>query len=186
LRVGDRVPVLLGERHARVIWRGHRRVDVRRHPRPLDVQPVRVCAGAFAPGLPHRDLVLSPDHALFIDGVLVPVRVLVNGATVARLDVAAVTYWHVELEQHDILLAEGLAVESFLDTGNRGAFDGRVVDLQPEFCNPVRESRAGAALTLTGPEVDAARARLAARADAAQACDEDHFGREQEIIVSIV
>jgi hypothetical protein len=108
LRVGDRVPTLLGQRAAPVVWLGHRRVDVRHHKRPLDVQPVRVQAEAFGPGLPHRDLVLSPDHALFVDGTLVPVRMLVNGTSIARLNADTVTYWHVELDRHDVLLAEGL------------------------------------------------------------------------------
>jgi hypothetical protein len=31
-------------------------------------------------------------------------------------------YVHVELDRHDILLAEGLPAESYLDTGNRAAF----------------------------------------------------------------
>jgi hypothetical protein len=62
LRVGDLVPVVLGARAARVRWIGHRRIDCRRHPRPADVWPVRVQAGAFGDA-PQRDLWLSPDHA---------------------------------------------------------------------------------------------------------------------------
>ena len=54
----------------------------RRHPRPHDVRPVRIAAHAFGLGRPRRDLRLSPDHAVFVDGVLIPVRYLLNGATV--------------------------------------------------------------------------------------------------------
>jgi hypothetical protein len=87
------------------------------------VPPVRIAAGAFGAGLPHRALHLSPDHALFIDGALIPVRHLVNGTTIAELAGDCTTYCHVELESHAVLLAEGLPAESYLDTGNRAAFD---------------------------------------------------------------
>jgi hypothetical protein len=89
---------------------------------------VRIAAHAFGAGRPRRDLLVSPDHAVFIDGegaapgVLIPVCYLINGATVWQEDVAGVEYWHVELPQHSVLLAEGLPAESYLDTGNRGAF----------------------------------------------------------------
>ena len=84
---------------------------------------MRIAAHAFAPGLPHRVLHLSPDHALWLDGVLIPAHLLVNGASVARQAVDDITYWHIELARHDIILAEGLPAETYLDTGNRRAFD---------------------------------------------------------------
>ena len=74
-------------------------------------------AGAFSEGAPRRDLLLSPDHAVYIDDVLIPIRYLVNGVSIVQQTVDAVTYWHVELPEHDVLLAEGLPAESFLDTG---------------------------------------------------------------------
>jgi hypothetical protein len=93
------------------------------------VWPVRIASDAFGPGVPGRAVMLSPDHAVFVDGALIPVRHLVNGRTVAQVAVDQVTYWHVELARHDVLLAEGLPCESFLDTGNRGAFvDGGGMD----------------------------------------------------------
>jgi hypothetical protein len=86
--------------------------------------PVTVRAGALAHGVPHRDLVVSPGHAMFVDGQLVPVWRLVNGVTITQADaVEAVTYVHVELHRHDVLLANGAPAESFLDeTGFRGQF----------------------------------------------------------------
>jgi len=122
LRVGDLLPAMHGARVRPVVWLGHRRVDCHRHPRPWDVQPVRIEAGAFAPGVPHRDLLLSPDHAVLVGEVLIPVRYLINGATIAQVEMDAVTYWHVELPRHEVLLAEGLTCESYLDTGNRFTF----------------------------------------------------------------
>jgi len=55
-----------------VVWIGHRRIDCRRHPRPRLIWPVRVRAGAFADRVPHRDLLLSPDHAVFVSDLLDP------------------------------------------------------------------------------------------------------------------
>jgi hypothetical protein len=79
------------------------------------VWPVRVAAGAFGPARPTRDLYLSPDHAVFVEDVLIPIRCLVNGDTVVQCPVDEITYYHVELACHDIVLAEGLTVESYLD-----------------------------------------------------------------------
>ncbi|MGE0418313.1 MAG: Hint domain-containing protein [Acetobacteraceae bacterium] len=121
LTTGDTAITASG-RHAPIVWIGHRRVDCRRHPDPRLVWPIRVCAGAFGPRVPTRDLWLSPDHAAFIDGHLIPIRHLINGASIAQVPVQHVTYFHVELDRHDILLAECLPAESYLDTGNRGSF----------------------------------------------------------------
>ncbi|MDE2576622.1 MAG: Hint domain-containing protein, partial [Rhodospirillales bacterium] len=122
LRAGDLVATVLGGLRP-VIWVGHTRIDLDRHPRAEELAPIRVAADAFGPGRPRRDLLLSPDHALHVDGALIPVHLLVNGATIAREPARGrVTYFHVELESHDILLAEGLAAESYLDTGNRASF----------------------------------------------------------------
>jgi hypothetical protein len=71
--------------------------------------------------MPNRDLVVSPDHAIFVDGKRICARQLVNGTTIRQeRDWTAVDYYHVELDRHAILLAEGLPAESYIDTGNRG------------------------------------------------------------------
>jgi len=58
--------------------------------------------------MPHRDLMVSPDHAIFVDGMLICARQLVNGTTIRQeLNWTAVDYYHVKLDQHAILLAEG-------------------------------------------------------------------------------
>ena len=163
------MPVLLARGGvAEVVWVGHRRVECRRHPRPEEVWPVRVAAGAFARGVPGRDLLLSPDHAVFWEGVLIPVRHLVNGRTVRQEAVDAVTYFHVELAAHDVLLAEGLACESYLDTGNRAAFanGGAAMMLHPDFARGRWAASGCAPLVEAGPAVAAARSRLWARAGA--------------------
>jgi hypothetical protein len=95
-------------------------------------------AGAFEEGLPRRDLLVSPDHAFLIDGKLIPARMLVNGMTVRdEAGCRSVTYYHVELDAHDVLLAEGLPAESYLDTGNRSIFenDDGLVQMRPQFAD---------------------------------------------------
>lgn len=147
-------------------WLGHRRIDCRRHPRPASVHPVRVQQDAFAPGAPLRDLFLSPDHAVFIAGALIPIRYLVNGTTIRREPVDRVTYWHVELPDHAVIFANGLAAESYLDTGNRTAFAnaGAVVMAHADLASGAWEARGCAPFALGGPAVRQARSRLLHRA----------------------
>jgi collagen type I/II/III/V/XI/XXIV/XXVII alpha len=115
---------------------------------------------------PHRDLFLSPDHAVFANGVLIPVKYLINGASIAQMRVDAVTYFHVELPRHEALLAEGLAAESYLDTGNRGDFvnQGESMRLHPDFASVIRDGRRCAELVITGPVFEAVQQQVDARA----------------------
>jgi hypothetical protein len=161
LQPGDRVVTARGALAA-VRWLGRRRIDIRRHPRPAAFWPVRVRPGAFGGGAPHTDLFLSPDHAVFIDGVLIPIRYLVNGKTIAQEPRDSVTYWHVELARHDVILAEGLPCETYLDTGNRAAFinGGAAVQMHPDFALSVWETEACARLVRDGAELEAARSWL--------------------------
>ncbi|HET9146943.1 MAG TPA: Hint domain-containing protein [Acetobacteraceae bacterium] len=148
-----------------IIWIGHRSIDLRRHPAPEKVRPVRILAGACAPGLPERDLVVSPDHALFLNGVLIEAKHLVNGVTILWDERPShVTYHHVELDAHDVLLAEGMAAESYIEDGNRACFaNGGVVPLHPDFAG-ARQAARCAPLLVNGTEVHAVRAALRDRA----------------------
>jgi autotransporter passenger strand-loop-strand repeat protein len=167
LRPGDLVHLVAGGT-TEVVWLGHRKVRPRGSSRAADLQPVRVAAHAFGLGRPCRDLRLSPDHAVFCDGVLIPVRYLLNGATLRQDDVACVTYWHVELAAHAVLLAEGLPCESYLDTGNRSAFanGGAVVAAVPAFARAVWDRAGCAPLVTAGPARDLVYRRLLAQAQA--------------------
>ncbi len=123
LRAGD--PVCLADGgSAPVRWVGHSTVAARFADR-LRVFPVRIRAGALGPNLPHRDLLLSPGHAVRIGEILVHASALVNFTTILRE--AAMperfVYWHVELDSHALLLAEGVAAESFLDDWQELPFD---------------------------------------------------------------
>jgi V8-like Glu-specific endopeptidase len=167
LRVGDQVQ-LAGGGTAPVVWLGHRRVDCRRHPRPHDVHPVRIAAHAFGLSRPRREMWLSPDHSVFIDDVLIPVRYLLNGVTLRQEAAAEVTYWHIELPAHEIVLAEGLPAESYLDTGNRSAFanGGAVIVAHPDFARRVWHEAGCAPLVTEGPRRDAVYRRLLVQAAA--------------------
>ena len=175
LSLGDELPVLDGP--SRLIrWIGHRTVRPETHPRPEDMRPVRVRAGAFGPGAPNVDLFLSPDHAVFVDDVLIPVRYLVDGLTIVQEQADIVTYYHIELEDetgapvHEIVKAQGLTVESYLETGFRESFagGGETLRLHPVFAPPPNataqawEARGRAPLTVRGLTVEAVRARIAA------------------------
>jgi len=120
LEGGDLVLSARRQRAVAVRWIGSRHVMCARLTDAARVFPVRIAAGAFGPGQPVRDLFLSPDHAVYAVGVLIPVRMLVNGDSV-RHPVGAVTYWQVQVDEHDVPLAEALPVESFLDTGHMSA-----------------------------------------------------------------
>ena len=156
-----------------VKWVGRRRIDLTAHPRPETVAPVRIQRGAFADGMPHRDLLLSPDHAIFVDGKLICARQLVNGTTIRQEPGwTAVDYYHVELDEHAILFAEGLPAESYLDTGNRGFFSnsGAPLVLHPDLTDetdyPTREAGSCAPFVWDEASVQPVWQRLADRAAA--------------------
>jgi hypothetical protein len=123
LAPGDLV-LLADGRAAPVRWLGVQTI-VKAFVDPLRSFPIRIAAGALGEGLPVRDLFVSPDHALFLDGALVQAGALVNGSTVCRVADVPDTfrYFHVELDEHALLLAEGVPTESFLDTVTRRRFD---------------------------------------------------------------
>ncbi len=148
LRVSEEVVTLLGG-SGRIVWTGSRTVDCARHPKPQAVWPIRIGKGSFGENRPFRDLFVSPDHALYINGKLIPAKYLTNGTTVCQIEVERITYHHIELEQHDVVLAEGLAAESYLDTGDRTKFaGGAVVASPPDFAARTWEMRGCAALVL--------------------------------------
>jgi hypothetical protein len=161
---GDRVCTVLDDDTAEVIWVGHRKVDCARHPDPSKVWPVRVSAHAFGRGMPATDLVLSPDHAIYVDRVLIPIRLLVNDQTVRQDLTDRVAYYTIELTQHDVLLANGMPAEAHLNTGEREKFSngGGVIALHPDFSSRPWGIRGCAPLVQTGPILTAVRKRLAA------------------------
>ena len=172
LAPGDDVVAVLAAQLLPVIWVGRRTVDCTAEDRPAEMWPFLVRAHAFGPGRPHRDLYLSPDHAIHVDGMLVPVRYLENGTTIRRERRDSVTYYHVELARHDILLSEGLGSESYLDTGNRDDFvrlrraPGQSVAAAEAAARQIWADRGCMALVTEGVRLRTTRTKLAARAAA--------------------
>jgi hypothetical protein len=126
LRPGELVATLSGQGSPLkpVLFLGRRRIALAGNPHAAELAPVRIRAGALGENTPHRDLLVSPDHCLYLDGALVPARLLVNGGSIAvEKGLAEVTYFHIELPAHDVVLAEGAAAESWLDAGNRSWFE---------------------------------------------------------------
>ena len=169
LAIGDEVVTASGGTRP-IKWIGWRALDLRQYGTNPAIRPVRIRTGAFGEGLPRRDLLVSPEHAVFVDGVLVPARCLVGCEGVSvELEIEQLIYFHVELPRHDVILAEGLPCESWLDTGNRGMFQNAPVvsPVASETASgPTAESAwatgACAALLTDGPALQAIRSRLGA------------------------
>ncbi len=179
LKAGDLVLTASGDVRP-VRWIGHRDIDFRLVPGQRAAQPIRIVAHALGPNRPSHDLYLSAGHSICVDvlgEVFIPVGCLINGGTIARVETDTISYWHVELDSHDVLLANNLPAESYLAMGNRGAFeelrgllpamlDGRHAT-HADFCRPV---------VTNGPTLDFVRKRLAARAEElgwTRSCDAD-------------
>ena len=169
LAVGDLVSVVEDGKVVShpVRWIGSRTVALGTAA-PIDAYPVRIRAGAFAKNVPHRDLLVTSEHCIHVDDVLVPVRMLVNDASVlVDTNITRFTYFHIELERHAILIADGLQTESYLDTGNRSNFqNAAVTNLQADLViDPTHKSWADAAapLAVDRDTVEPIWRRLAAR-----------------------
>ncbi|GGC54012.1 Hint domain-containing protein [Chelatococcus reniformis] len=122
LVAGDLVLTLDGSTRS-VLWIG-RQTIVPLFADPLRSSPIRIAAGAFEENIPTRDLYVSPDHGLMIDGVLIQAGALVNGTSIVRTKPeAAFTYYHIELQDHALVLAEGAPAETFVDNVTRRRFD---------------------------------------------------------------
>lgn len=121
LQIGDLVTTADGQ-VVPVRWIG--RQTVQRLFSGDSARPVRICAGGLGDGLPHSDLVLTADHALIIDDLAITAGALVNGTSITR-DPApfSATYFHVETEGHEVILANGAPAETFVDYAQRRGFD---------------------------------------------------------------
>ena len=122
LQIGDEVMTASGA--ARPIkWIGRRSYLGRFVMGSKDILPVCIKAGALADNLPRRDLWISPNHAMYLDGVLIEAKDLVNGVSIVQAErVEQLEYFHIELETHDVIVAEGALAETYIDDDNRLMF----------------------------------------------------------------
>jgi type VI protein secretion system component Hcp len=171
LAPGDEVITSSGRQPIK--WIGQRHFDLSRHPHPEKARPIRLEAGCLAANIPARDLFLSPDHALYLDGILVPAKALLNGASIRQIAAPRVTYYHIELADHSVIFAENTPAETYLETGNRGAFENGpgAMTLHPDFAQCQREAKSCAPFLQAGPQVEAIRAKILARANMATTDD---------------
>ncbi|MCX7900532.1 MAG: Hint domain-containing protein, partial [Methylocystis sp.] len=115
-----------------------------------DALPVRIARSAIAPNVPKRDLFVTSGHGLYIDGALVPAGDLVNGVTIRRDaadDVNELEYFHVKLDSHDLVFAEGLACETLLIESEKAAAN---VELGGVSVEPVLETACAPLLFYSG------------------------------------
>ena len=181
LSIGDRVITKSGE--ARPIrWIGRRSYGGRFALGRRDILPICIKAGALDHDVPRRDLWISPHHAMYfkdnhLEAVLIEAKDLVNGVSIVQADrVDSVEYFHIELDSHDVIIAEGALSESFIDDDSRGLFHNahEYKELHAEaaagleqYCAPRCED---------GYEVEAARRRIALRAGLGTMRDEPRAG----------
>jgi hypothetical protein len=127
LKIGDPVVTLSGESKP-IKWIGRQRFKKSSECWVKDFEPVRISRFALDERTPHRDLYLSPKHAIYIDGVLIPAIELVNGLSITQCAPAGadiIEYLHIELFAHDVVYAEGATAETFwlCEQGGRDHFD---------------------------------------------------------------
>ena len=185
LNQGDLVLTASGQ-YEPVQWLGHfsKKIDPNKVEGTSASYPVRICKDAFAKDQPKRDLYVSQLHSLWIDDVLVPAIDLVNDVTITIEARTEVVYYHLELPTHNVVYANGLAAESYLDDNNRDIFvtdAGPVSNVtvfdpeMPALTSPeIWEKKGFAKVVRSGPQLDEIRARLLARANVLAAAHEQH------------
>jgi hypothetical protein len=119
LALGDLLPTMLGGLRP-VQWIGRYPIKKSDPSKPWvkDALPIRIARSALGPELPHADLYVTGYHSLLIDGVLAPAATLINGTTIVRdeeREYDELEYFHVKLESHDVIYAEGVLAETLLE-----------------------------------------------------------------------
>src|SRR5258708_11799893 len=127
LAIGDGVVTAFGALRP-IKWIGRRSYGGRFIMGRADILPICFKAGALGDNLPRRDLWISPHHAMHFEtadseGVLIEAKDLINGVSIVQADnVDKVEYFHIELDSHDVIVAEGAPSESFIDDASRRLF----------------------------------------------------------------
>lgn len=127
LKIGDQIKSSVTGEFRSIRWIGRRLLAGSsfhtEHLRKVHL-PVRTARDAIARNMPARDLYISPSHALLIGEYGVSARLLINGSSIRQVDaMEEIEYFHIELDSHDGMYAEGLPVETYLEADNRQAYD---------------------------------------------------------------
>lgn len=166
IQVGDRVRGRSGMREVR--WVGYRHDWTHHIPQAKieDFWPILVRKDAVSENVPSKDIRVSPWHHLYVDGLLVRAKDLVNGATIlADKSLKRISYYHIELDQFDVIRAHGIYSESYTDGGNRDFFhNADVTSLTPEAGTRREGSRPGFHAVRDQQTIRAMHKRLADRA----------------------
>lgn len=140
IQIGDRIRTADGRLKA-VQWVGRQSV-IRRFCGTERATPVCIKAGAIAEQTPLRDLYVSPCHGIFVDGVFAVAGALVNGSSIYRVTegLEQFTYYNIEFDTHELIVAEGLTAESYCETTPRDVYDNaeEYYTLYPDAA-PVKE-----------------------------------------------
>jgi hypothetical protein len=181
LAIGDRLVTRSGEAKP-IKWIGRRSYGGRFIMGRKDILPVCIKAGALGENVPKRDLWISPHHAMYFkdndaDGMLIEAKDLINGVSIVQAErVDKVEYFHIELDSHDAIIAEGAPSESFIDDDSRGMFHNAheydklyadEIARPAHYCAPRLDE---------GYEVDAVRRGIAQRAGLLRAADPPRIG----------
>jgi len=164
LLTGDRVLTISGALKS-IKWIGKRSYNGRFVLGRKDILPVCIKAGALDNDVPRRDLWVSPHHAMFLEGVLIEAKDLINRTSVVQAErVDKVEYFHIELDSHDVIIAEGALSETFIDDDSRGMFHNahEYVLLYPDALSGI--ARYCAPRLEDGHEVEAIRRGIDLRA----------------------
>ncbi|MCX2563299.1 Hint domain-containing protein, partial [Acetobacter thailandicus] len=169
LSVGDQVIAYVDgvEKNRHVTWAGEGHCVIRPH-LPLDQAgyPIRILKDSIADGVPFKDLLITAEHCLFFDGKFVPARMLVNGSSIFYdTSINAYKYYHIETEEHSVIMADGMLTESYLDTGNRHTFTqtGNVVSFSRS--RTLSWNDAAAPLTVSRDDVELIFCQIKSRAE---------------------
>jgi hypothetical protein len=176
LRIGDEVTTASGASRP-IKWIGRRSYGGRFIMGRSDILPVCIKADALGDNVPKRDLWISPHHAMFIDGMLIEAKDLINGVSIVQMaHVDKVEYFHIELETHDVIVAEGALSETFIDDDSRAMFHNArdyavlypdAATMPARYCAPRCEE---------GYEIETVRQRLALRAGLLRSADAPRIG----------
>ena len=139
LAVGDLLPTMFGGLRP-VQWIGRYRYTKSEPSKPWaeSARPVRIARSALAPNVPHADLYVTAAHGILIDGVLVPAELLINGTTITRHEPKGdeMEFFHIKLESHDVVYAEGVPAETLLDVSESFA---NFADYHRRYGMPTRQ-----------------------------------------------